>query len=66
MGWDSQRDQGFQLLGEVQDMEAMGMLDGYDSKIDQDKAIPQSYWRLVIKVEQIFEFKYGWHTDAGI
>lgn len=61
--WDAKSDTGFQLLGNLQDMQEVGILDGYDPEIESKAPIPQVHRQLLVRVEKIIEFKHAPHSD---
>ena len=61
--WDAQKDMGFQLLGEVKDMQELDVLDGYAPAIEAKMRLPQVQRKLLIQVDTIIEFKHAPHSD---
>jgi len=64
--WDGQTDMGFQLEGTVEDMQVFGMLDGYWPEAEAGSHLPQSFWRITVRVDKVMEFKHALHDDAGV
>jgi uncharacterized protein len=60
--WDSQRDKGFQLLGETEQVEEIAMMDGYAPGME-NRPIPQVKRRLLVRVDKIIGFRNAPHTD---
>ncbi len=63
VAWDAVADQGFQILGELQEMKDLEMLNGYSPDLAKKGPIPQVYRELVVQVNQILEFKLAPHSD---
>jgi hypothetical protein len=61
--WDKKSDTGFQVLGQVETIQDVGMMDGYAPAVEKRHPMPQVERRLVIKVDKILDFKLGPHTD---
>lgn len=62
VAWDPQTDHGFQILGAVEDIEEMAVLDGYmpGQAVEQ---IPQVERRLIIQPQKIMRFRLAPHSD---
>ncbi|MCE5279727.1 MAG: pyridoxamine 5'-phosphate oxidase family protein [Planctomycetaceae bacterium] len=61
--WDRAADVGFQLLGEVEGIEAYDVMDGYDPAAEPVPAMPQVQRRVVVRVTQVLRFAHGPHSD---
>lgn len=62
--WDSDRDLGFQLIGEVERVVDLAMLDGF---IPGETAVsPQIERKLVIRVDHILNFSHAPHSDTQV
>ena len=61
--WDKDADRGYQMLGTVERMRDVGVLDGY-AGIEERQRLPQVEKELTIKIEKILLFKKGPHTDS--
>lgn len=62
--WDSDRDLGFQLVGEVEKVVDLAMLDGF---IPEETAVfPQIERKLVIRVRHILDFSHAPHSDSEV
>lgn len=60
--WDSDRDLGYQLIGEVEQVVDLAMLDGF---IPGETAVsPQIERKLVIRVHHILHFSHAPHSDT--
>jgi uncharacterized protein len=60
--WDELRDVGFQILGAVEGMEDLAMLDGY-SPGDAPLRVPQVERALRIRVQKVLRFSQAPHSD---
>jgi hypothetical protein len=60
--WDPEIDIGHQILGEVEKIEEIAMMDGFfpDSKTQT----PQSERKLIIRVDEVLAFSHAPHSDA--
>ena len=63
--WNAPNDEGFQLLGVVDEMEDVAMLDGYVPEVESGQALPQVERRLRVRVQEVLRFSKGPHTDAA-
>ena len=62
--WDSDRDLGFQLVGKVERVVDLAMLDGF---IPEETAVsPQIERKLVIRVLHILNFSHAPHSDTEV
>lgn len=61
--WDKDEDKGFQLLGEVEDMMELGILDGYVPEVEAKSVLPQVQRQLLVRVDKVIEFKHAPHSD---
>lgn len=64
--WDPTQNRGFQLLGSIEKVEDLAVLDGYMPKVEKAGNIPQIQRRLVMRVDRILDFRCGPHSDAAI
>ncbi len=62
--WDRDSDSGYQILGKLEKIEELGILNGYAPDIESGPPLPQVKRRLLIKVQKITDFKLGPHSDA--
>lgn len=60
--WDRDRDLGFQLIGEVEQVAEVTMPDGYIP--GETVVYPQIERKLMIRVRQILNFAQGAHSDS--
>jgi hypothetical protein len=63
VAWDAATDQGFQMLGELQEMKDLEMLNGYSPDLERKGPLPQIDRELVVRVDQILVFKIAPHSD---
>lgn len=61
--WDKDSDKGYQLLGTLEKIEDIGIMDGYAPALETTPPMPQVERQLLIKVEKIIEFKLAPHSD---
>ena len=61
--WDSDIDAGYQIIGELEAIKDIGILDGYSRKSHVTPSIPQVERQLLLHVDKILEFKRSPHTD---
>jgi len=62
--WDEKTDTGYQLLGEMEQMMDIGMIDGYTPKMESKWPMPQLESQLVIRVSKVTDFKRAPHSDV--
>lgn len=62
--WDKDSDSGYQMLGKVEGIEELGILNGYAPGLEQQPSLPQVERRLLVKVQRIIDFKLGPHSDV--
>lgn len=61
--WDKDTDTGYQLLGKLEKITEVAILDGYFPKIEKRELLPQVERELLIRIEKILEFKQAPHSD---
>ena len=62
--WDSHGDAGFQLLGQVQAVDEVGVLDGYAPELESSVPIPQVRRELLVRVDKVIRFSRAPHSDV--
>ena len=62
VAWDKVADKGYQLLGNVEDVQDVAVLDGYAVGLEPE-TIPQVQRKLVVMVESVLVFRRGPHSD---
>jgi hypothetical protein len=60
--WDPETDRGYQLLGQVTEIEDRAVIDGYVPEAGEGTS-PQVERELVIRVDEILHFSQGAHSD---
>ena len=61
--WDPAEDAGYQLIGEVEEVEESAFLNGYLPEGEGARPVPQTRRRLTVRVTGIFAFSRAPHTD---
>ena len=61
--WDQKTDMGYQLLGEWEKVEELGMMNGYSPGLEDQKPLPQVERKLIVRVKKITDFKHAPHSD---
>lgn len=62
--WDPATDTGYQLLGQVEQILDLAVLDGYAPEQSPAPPIPQVERELQIRVDKILHFSHGPHRDV--
>ena len=62
--WDAAVDKGYQLLGEVEDMNREAMMNGYAPELASRQPLPQVEWRLTVRVDKVLDFSHAPHSDV--
>jgi hypothetical protein len=62
--WDEKTDMGYQLLGECEKVEEVGMMDGYLPGLEDQKPLPQVERKLIVRIEKITDFSHAPHSDV--
>lgn len=60
------KDIGYQLLGWIEDMEDVLLMDGFDPQLEARRFLPQAKKRLTMRVDKIIEFRPEAHTDESL
>ncbi len=61
--WDAPVDKGYQLLGQVEKVEEIAMMNGYSPEIDETTVMPQVENRLLVRVDKVIAFSHAPHSD---
>lgn len=61
--WDPANDHGFQLLGVVEQIEEVAMLNGFAPELEGPAPIPQVERRLQVRVNKVIAFSHAPHSD---
>ena len=64
--WDATVDIGYQVLGEVETIEDMAIMNGYSPERDKIPPLPQIERKLFIKVKEIIGFSQAPHSELVI
>ena len=64
--WDPVKDTGYQLVGAIDDMQEVAELDGYAVGLEEKKHFPQVEWKILVRVEKIFNFQKSPHIDVEV
>jgi hypothetical protein len=64
VAWDSATDIGHQILGEMEKIEDIALLDGYAPDIETEGQVPQAERRLIIRVDKVLAFSHAPHSDV--
>jgi hypothetical protein len=62
--WDAAADTGYQLIGELESIKDIAMLDGYSPRQKTTVPIPQVERQLLVHVDKILKFKRSPHSDV--
>jgi general stress protein 26 len=63
--WDHTSDVGYQILGQVEDIREMAVLDGF-TPAESMHSTPQVAWELVVRVDSTLSFRQAPHTDRPL
>jgi hypothetical protein len=61
--WDTEADQGYQLVGEADAVRQGAVLDGYSPG---EAPLPQAEYSVTMHISRVLEFRHAPHTDAEI
>ena len=61
--WDPLSDRGYQLLGEVVQVEEASIMNGFSPEAEKRSSIPQIERRLMVQVTRILSFSHAPHSD---
>jgi hypothetical protein len=62
--WNAGSDEGLQLLGEVERIEELSLLDGYDPALEGKPQVPEVERQLIIRVDKVLRFSRAPHSDV--
>ena len=62
--WNSMTDFGYQIIGELEAIKDVGILDGYSPQNESKQPVPQVERQLLFHVDKVLEFKRSSHTDV--
>ncbi len=63
--WDPETDNGYHLLGRVEQFTDLAIMDGYAPEKEDASPFPQTERKLVASVETILAFKHAPHSDMA-
>ena len=63
--WDGDLNSGYQLLGKVEGIEDVAILNGF-APDKEEAGLPQVKSRLTIRIEKILRFNLGPHSDQAV
>ncbi len=61
--WDAAADAGYQIIGKVEKIKEMAMLDGFSREVEAEHPLPQVERQLLVRVGKIFGFTHAPHSD---
>ncbi len=61
--WDAPLDRGYQLLGRVEKIEEIAMMNGYSPEVEKYPPMPQAKNRLLVCVDKVIAFSHAPHSD---
>jgi hypothetical protein len=64
--WDPLSDQGFQILGAVENIAEQAMMNGYSPDGELEAPIPQVERKLQVRVDKILAFSHAPHSDLDL
>ncbi len=64
VAWDPKTDVGHQILGEVEKVEEIAMMNGFSPEIETSAQLPQAERKLIIRVDKVLAFSHAPHSDA--
>ena len=62
--WDAAEDTGYQLIGEVENMEESAFLNGYAPEVEESPPLPQVERQLLVRIDRVSGFSHAHHSDA--
>jgi predicted pyridoxine 5'-phosphate oxidase superfamily flavin-nucleotide-binding protein len=62
--WDDACDAGYQVIGELEKIIDMNIMDGFSAELESGKPLPQVERKLIVRVKEIIDFKLGPHSDT--
>jgi len=61
--WNQKTDMGYQLLGECEKVEELGIMNGYSPGLEDQKLLPQVERKIIVRINKITDFKLAPHSD---
>ena len=62
--WDSSRDDGYEILGEVLMFESQAYMNGFTPEVEEDGHLPQVKRKLIIRAEKILALSHTLRCDG--
>ena len=62
--WQPATDVGYQLLGEVEDVQETAFMDGYAAELEGMPPSPQVERTLMVRVDKVLAFSHAPHSDT--
>jgi hypothetical protein len=62
--WDAVTDKGYQLLGELEKVQELAILNGYSPDLEAKSPLPQVESQLIVKIDKILDFTHAPHSDV--
>ncbi|MBN1180317.1 MAG: pyridoxamine 5'-phosphate oxidase family protein [Anaerolineae bacterium] len=62
--WNADTDTGYQLLGKVEQVRDLAILDGYAPEQEDESPPPQVERELLVRVDKILDFSHAPHSDV--
>jgi hypothetical protein len=61
--WDQKTDMGYQLLGNCEKIQELGMMNGYLPGLEDQDPLPQVERKLIVRINKITDFRLAPHSD---
>ena len=62
--WDATTDAGYQIIGELESIKDVGVLDGYSPREEKRHPVPQIERQLLVHIDRVVDFTRAPHTDV--
>jgi hypothetical protein len=62
--WDPPSDRGYQLLGEVVQVEEQSVMNGFSAEPEERSPMPQVERKLIVRLAKILAFSHAPHSDV--
>jgi hypothetical protein len=60
--WNPANDRGYQLLGKLERMEELAVMDGYAPELEE-VPLPQVERKIIVRLDKILDFRHAPHSD---
>ena len=64
--WDKRTDCGYQLTGQSERIEDIGVMNGFAADVESDRPLPQIQRQVLVRIEKVMDFKLGPHNDVEL